>query len=127
MAVFVEWRHDKGIVLLYSGVLTGEELIAVNRSLVTERSGGLRYAIVDLSAVDELLISVADIRATIKDDKLLSGIAEPGMLVAIAAPQDLGFGLARMWEAFAGHETKWRIAVFRSIDDASLWIQKSLG
>jgi hypothetical protein len=126
MAVTVDWRDDKGIVLICSGVLTGEELINVNKSLVAERSRGLRYAIVDLSAVDEIQVSPTDLRATVEDDRRLAAIVEPGMPVAIAAPQDLGFGLARMWEALADRETEWRISVFRSMDDANSWIEKNL-
>jgi len=126
MAVTVEWRNDKGIALRCSGAITGEELISANRSLVGEQCRGLRYAVVDLSTVNEIRVSAADVRATVEDDKLLARIAAPEMLVAIAAPQDLGFGLARMWEALASRDTEWRISVFRSITDANSWIQKSL-
>jgi hypothetical protein len=86
----------------------------------------MRYAIVDLSEAEEIHVSPAELRATVEEDKHIAQIAEPGMLVVIAAPQDLGFGLARMWEAFVSRDTKWRISVFRSIDDATAWIQKSL-
>jgi hypothetical protein len=126
MAVTVEWRSDRGIVFICSGALTGEELLSANQSLITERSRGMRYAIVDLSAAEEIHVSPAELRAAVEDDKRLAQITAPGMLVAIAAPQDLGFGLARMWEVFASRDTAWRISVFRSIDDANSWIQKRL-
>jgi hypothetical protein len=126
MAVTVEWRNDKGVVLSCSGVLTGQELIDANRSMVAEGNRGLRYAILDISAVEKIQVSPADVRATVEDDRRLAAMAAPGMLVAIAAPQDLGFGLARMWEVFAGRETEWRISVFRSMDDANSWIKQNL-
>jgi hypothetical protein len=36
MPITVEVRNDKGLILSCSGVLTGNELIDVKRSLVTE-------------------------------------------------------------------------------------------
>ncbi len=124
--VTVEVRNDKGLVLLCSGVLTGEELINVKRSLVTEQNKNLRYIISDLTHVHEFQIPTDVVRTMVAENKRLAVIAEPGMLVAIAAPQQLGFGLARMWEAYADHETGWRISVFHSRADADLWIQQNL-
>ena len=124
--VTVEVRNDKGLVLLCSGVLTGEELINVKRSLVTEQNKNLRYIISDLTHVHEFQIPTDVVGAMVAENKRLAAIAEPGMLVAIAAPQQLGFGLARMWEAYAHHETGWRTSVFHSRADTDLWIQQNL-
>ena len=126
MAVTVEVQNDKGLVLSCSGVLTGKELIDVKSSLVTEQNKHLRYIITDLTHVHEFQISSDAIRKMVAENKRLAAIAEPGMLVAIAAPQELGYGLARMWEAYAHHETGWRTSVFHSRADADLWIQHTL-
>ncbi len=71
-------------------------------------------------------ITTDAIRSVVAENKRLAAIAEPGTLVAIAAPQELGYGLARMWEAYAHHETGWRTSVFHSRADADLWIQHNL-
>jgi hypothetical protein len=126
MAVTVEVRNDKGLVLSCSGVLTEKELIDVKRSLVTEQNKHLRYIITDLTHVHEFQIHAPAIRKMVAENKRLAAIAEPGMLVAIVAPQELGYGLARMWEAYAHHETGWRTSVFHSRADAELWIQHNL-
>jgi hypothetical protein len=126
MAVTVEVRNDKGLVLSCAGVLTGKELIDVKRSLVTEQNKHLRYIITDLTHVHEFQIHTPAIREVVAENKRLAAIAEPGMLVAIAAPQELGYGLARMWEAYAHHETGWRTSVFHSRADAELWVQHNL-
>ena len=47
-------------------------------------------------------------------------MAKREMLVVIAAPQDLGCGLAWMWEAFAIHETGYRTMRSRSKVDADI-------
>ena len=41
--------------------------------------------------------------------------------VAIIAPQDAPFGMARMWEAFA-HDTGWQTQVFHDRPAADLWL-----
>lgn len=125
MPVTVEALHDGGVVLHYSGVLTAVEIIRAKRSLVSEQNRGLHYLIVDASAADEFHISTDELRVIAKENKRLAAIATSGMPVAIAAPQDLGFGLARMWKVFAA-ETGWRISVFRSRAEAESWIQGRL-
>ena len=125
MAVTVEVRGDGGIVLHYFDVLTAEQIIQAKRSLVTEQNRGMKYLIVDIAADVEIHISSAELRAIVEENKRLAAIAVPAMPVAIAAPQDLAFGLARMWEAYA-QETGWRINVVRSRAEADSWIQKNL-
>jgi hypothetical protein len=125
MAVTIEIRDDKGVVLHYSGLLTANQIINAKRTLVTEQHHGLRYLIVDVTAAVEIHISAAEIWAIVDENKRLALIAEPGMPVAVAAPQDIGFGMARMWEVHP-HETGWRIAVVRSRAEADSWIQQNL-
>jgi hypothetical protein len=48
----------------------------------------------------------------------------PNMLVAIAAPRDYAFGMARMWQAFV-EDTGWNTAVFRSRAAASDWLREN--
>jgi hypothetical protein len=46
--------------------------------------------------------------------------------VAIVAPSDLAFGIARMWEAFA-EVTRWNTHVFRSRAEADPWLRPWAG
>jgi hypothetical protein len=43
--------------------------------------------------------------------------------VAVVAPADLSFGLARMTRAFAD-ELPWRFAVFRTLEEALAWLDR---
>jgi hypothetical protein len=45
--------------------------------------------------------------------------------VAVVAPQDLSFGLARMYEFFAD-SIPWDFVVFRSVDTALAWLRVPL-
>ena len=124
MAVAAKLHTNGCVVLTCSGVLTGQELINAMRSLVKERSNGIRCFITDLTAVDLATISTDELRAIVDEDKLLSAFAKPGMRVAVVAPLDFGFGLFRMWEVFA-EKTGWRILVFRSRALADPWVQQT--
>jgi hypothetical protein len=124
--VTVENQNDMGVVLTCSGLGTGEEFINVARSLVTERNRGLKYIIVDLTEIDDFQASTAEVRAVASENVQLAHIAEPKMLVAVAATKDIGFGIARMWEVYASFKTAWRISVFRSRGEANAWIQQNL-
>ena len=125
MAVTVEARSDKGLVLSYSGILTGQEIVDVKRTLITEQNRGLRYLIIDTTATDEIHISPSEIRRIVEENMRLAAITEPGMLAAVAAPQDLAFGLSRMWEVISSG-TGWRTKVFHSMAEADSWIARNL-
>lgn len=126
MPVLIEVKDGKGILLLSSGIVTGQEFLEISRNLVSKHNQGLRYAIVDITDFDGIHASTAEIRTIALENKRLAEIAEPGMRVAIAAQRDIAFGLARMWEAFASHDTGWRISVFRSRSEADAWVHQDI-
>lgn len=47
--------------------------------------------------------------------------------IALVMSNDFSFGMARMWEAYTGLAASFETCVFRSIDEASAWIEKGLG
>jgi hypothetical protein len=53
--------------------------------------------------------------------ELRSEDAEVAPKIAVVAPRDLSFGLARMYEAFAD-SIPWKLAIFRSAEDALAWL-----
>jgi hypothetical protein len=123
MPCTAEFRDDQGLVLSGFGVVTGNELIDVNRSLVCDRIKSLRYVIVDLTPATELHVATLDIRAIVEEDRRLAALAPRRLPVAIATSSNLGFGLARMWETFVGDVTEWQTALFRSRKEAESWVQ----
>ena len=83
-----------------------------------------KYQIVDLSDVTELSMTSEDIEAAAFNDirffKKLKTI-----FVAVIAPDDLSFGLTRMWQTYADSpfiETD----VFKDIDSAKKWISSKM-
>jgi hypothetical protein len=45
--------------------------------------------------------------------------------IALVMPEDSAFGLARMWESFTENKALFKTNVFRSIDDAFMWIEEN--
>lgn len=52
-----------------------------------------------------------------------SAEVNPDALVAVVAPNDLEFGLSRMWQILSD-ETPWEIRVFRGGEEARMWIRE---
>jgi hypothetical protein len=114
-----------GIHLTGAGTVLGSEIVAgafeAHRDPV--RARGLRYALVDLTELTVLQITTEEIRQVVAEDKITAKFA-PGAFVAIVAPRDYVFGMARMWQAFA-EVTGWETAVFRDRAEAIEWLKAS--
>lgn len=53
-----------------------------------------------------------------------SVIELPPIKVAIVAPSDLNFGVARMWQQLSEDRTVAQIGVFRTVPDALEWLER---
>ncbi len=124
-------KDGDGILLRANGVLTGAELVEENRRFfdVALAPGGdfgcYRFWFSDYSAA-----RLNDVQA--EHMQVLGGIAlraatvNPSLLVAILAPDNYPFGMARMWTALSD-ETGWPVEVCRQRDDAAHWLAQRLG
>ena len=83
----------------------------------------VEYFISDLAGVTDLQVSVEEIRklsiAEVRTAPLI-----PHLAMAVVAPSDFIFGMARMWQVFA-RETGWNLGVFRSRSEAEAWVRCS--
>ena len=125
MPFSTEYLNDgRGVQIAAAGVLTAQEILDAKAGLLRspERLKGLHYALIDMSAVTELHITRYDIPEFVAADMQIAMIVPRRMAVAIVAPGDLAFGVARMWEAFA-EVTRWHTHVFRSRAEAGSWLR----
>src|SRR5690349_16987058 len=95
---YVDRGH--GVRSVGSGVVTGAEI----RGALDEVAGSgpeshraLRFAVVDLTGVTELRATPTEVRRIAATDRTLQAVT-PGVVVAVIAPEDHVFGMARMWE-----------------------------
>ena len=113
-------------ILTGMGLMTDEDVIEANNTIYAseEKIAQLKYQLCDYTKVDKFEISNFELRRIASQDEKAATL-NPDMLVAIVSVQDLMFGLARMWEAYAG-ETPFETAVFREWEEAKAWIQARL-
>ena len=88
----------------------------------SDRLKGLHYGLIDLTDVTELRATRDDVLEFVQVDMQIALSVPRALAVAIVAPSDLAFGIARMWEAFA-EVTRWNTHVFRSRAEADPWLR----
>jgi len=110
------------VILVHVGATPDDEFLAFYRSLYeSDTFDSSMNQLVDLRQADsqsrspEVLRQFAGfIKSTLEDDGVYPKIA-------VVAPRDLSFGLARMYQAFAA-SVPWDFAVFRAMDAALAWL-----
>jgi len=123
--ISIEGRQD-GVGIIYHcyGHMTiGDFFQAGNGFLAyPEEIKKWRYAIVDLTSAGNMQISSDEIRSVVEQNKRIASIAHAGVILAVAAPRDLGFGLSRMWEILM-EQIGWETMTFRSLEEADDWVR----
>jgi hypothetical protein len=123
MPFSIEWTDDGRTVLCSgSGVVTGGEILRATETCLAqpERFRTLLRATIILAGITELEVSADDVKRIAFLDGRLAAL-NPRAAVAIVAPQDSVFGVARMWEAYV-EDTGWQTGVFRTLFDAEAWL-----
>ena len=124
MAFAVDFRDDGRTLLLSgTGVVTGREIIHVKETLLSqqEQVRSVTRAMVLFAEVTVLEVSTEEIRRVVGLDQQLARLA-PHLAVAIVAPKDYMFGLARTWEALVDG-AGWQTGVFQTRSDAAAWLE----
>ena len=106
------------------GRITDQDMIESARQVMSmeESFPVWRFAIIDLQADVVLDLDFHEIQAAALRHQQMSGALHEGFLVAVIAPKDVQFGLARMWQSFAD-ATGWEINVLRSRSEAEAWLR----
>ena len=123
MAALTEFiENGRGVVFHGVGELTGREIIEVKEQLAADeqRVRLLEFALVLLVEVRAFKITAEEVRVIAAIDHRLARLV-PHLKVAIAAPRDHDFGVARMWEVIAD-VPGWMKRVFRDRGKAESWI-----
>jgi hypothetical protein len=120
-----EWVSEgRGVHLAGTGPLTGQEILDAKPRLfrARDRLKSLHYWLIDVTDVTELSITRDDVLEFVQVDMQIALIVPRPLAVAIVAPSDLAFGIARMWHRFA-EVTRWNTHVFRSREEADPWLR----
>lgn len=128
MAFSIEFVDDgRGVMQIGNGIVTGQELIDTAKFILEKMQQGtpVSYDLIDLSNIERFSASCDDIRgiARINTDmaKLVGKIE-----VAVVAPSDVAYGMARMWQVYV-QSTGWDTYVFRNQTEAQAWLATQHG
>jgi hypothetical protein len=123
MPIGFQFRPEHNLVICtQAGKVGDEELVHSYTSLFgSERYEPTMNILVDWSHADssERSRSVLENFAAIAQKRFQGNSAKP--MVAVIAPQDVAFGLARMYDVFA-NTVSWNFAVFRTSGEALDWL-----
>lgn len=126
MTYQVEFKHEgTGFHLTGFATVLGSEIIAAAAEAHRDeaRARRLRYALVDLADLTEFRVATEEVRLIVAEDMITARLA-PRIVVAIVAPRDYAFGMARMWQVFA-EDTGWTTQVFRGRAEAIEWLREN--
>jgi hypothetical protein len=122
--VRIEWIDSgRGIVLKGAGKLTGPEMIEAKEEVARDEAQLRRveFWLVVFTEVEAFHITIQDIRELAAIDHRLA-VHLPRSAVALVAPRDHDFGMARMWEAILDIPG-WTTSVFRERAEAEAWLR----
>jgi hypothetical protein len=112
----------RGILRVWSGAVTARDVIAANAdSFAREDWTKVEYVIADFTGATTVQATADEIRQ-ISFAEVRHAMSFPHLVIAVVAPTDIIFGLARMWQVFAG-ATGWTLRVCRSRDEAEGWVR----
>jgi hypothetical protein len=126
MPISIEGRQDgAGVIYYCHGDMTIDDFFQAGIGFLAfpEEIKKWRYSVIDLTSVAAMHLSSDDIRSVVEQNKRIAAIAHPGVILAVAAPKDLGYGLARMWEILM-EQIGWETMTFRSRAEAESWIRQ---
>lgn len=70
-----------------------------------------------------MTVHAADVVPHLEIVRSVWGSGEPRPKMAVVAPEDADFGMARMFELIAGDDLPHRLMVVRNLDDACEWLE----
>ena len=101
-----------------NGVFNREEALAHRARLFADPDFDPNYSqLLDLTHVTRFDLNAADLRQLAEDDPFTTSSRR-----AFLVPNDLSYGLGRMYEIFRESAGEHGIRIFRSLDEALDWI-----
>ena len=115
-----KWER-RGVTWIFWGVVSGEELLEANQEIYGDaRFDGMRFQIVDMTAVERFDVSLDDMTVLAATDKAASK-SNPDVRVAVAARDELIRQLSLYYEREADG-SPWRQQIFESVEAARNWV-----
>ena len=124
MPINHEIVNNRYVVFHSEGVLTAAEVDHANDWLYSKFPELARFQIWDHSALVEIIADTADWENMAAQDQAATESLS-SIVIALVGTTDLVYGLLRMYEAFADHDSI-QTKVFRDLSSAENWIRKKI-
>ena len=127
MPVDVQRVHGGlGRLFLCRGAVKGGEFIARNQEMLSAKADyrGVRWVLIDQTRSTSLDIPSAEVQVIVEQDERLAAEL-PELVIGVVVPQDLGFGVSRMWEMLT-ERPGWSVRVFRARPEAEAWLREEV-
>lgn len=128
MPYLTELTEDcRGILRVGRGLITGEDLLAasVAATQLVQNTANFQYEFVDLSAVTELRLTPMELEEIADQDRIAAKY-RPNAIVAIVAPREDTFEVAKKWERQMA-DLNWMTHVSRSRAETLRWLEERVG
>lgn len=122
MAYTTTWLPH-GVIWVYSGKLTGNELLQSNLDIFgDERFDNLRFQIVDLTNVDSLEVTEKHMRKIAHLD-MAAARSNPRVKVAVVTTSDEGLGITNYYDQQTAEKSPWTTKIFSTFKEAQAWVR----
>ena len=112
-----------GTIAWLEGVITGEDLVQVNKTVYThEYSGEHTFHLIVMSEDVEFGTSMSLLEGLADIDRRESQTRE--LFCCVVAPTDFTFGMTRAWGAYSDDDNFHNRAV-RSLEEAIVWLESN--
>jgi hypothetical protein len=111
-----------GAELCFTDFVSGQELLDAKDEFFRHPfDSAARYVLCDFSEASKFDIPTSDVDRLVEQDRAEIS-RHPHLLEVVIAPQNLVYGLARMWQAKV-NMVRPHTAVVRQLDEAVAWLQ----
>jgi hypothetical protein len=123
----LEYRIDQErrlVVATATGILLDDEVFAYQRGVWTRPEVAGFDEVFDLGGIEDLVLASSEKARTLADLASTMDVAGSPSRLAIVAPQDYAYGLARMYETYRTLHPRGEkaVQVFRSMGAALDWL-----
>lgn len=113
---------ERLVILVHTGIVTDDEFMSFYKALFEGTQFDESFnLLVDLRQAESSVRSAATLDEFANFIRRQYGSTTERPKVAVVAPEDISFGLARMYEVFSG-DVSWEFEVFRTADTALAWL-----
>jgi len=114
---------DRGVVIVFSGVVKGEEMNDLHKSIRTDKKlSTLRYQIWDFSRINDIKVSFDELRNYAMHDSM-GALKNPNKRIAIIIRKKAPSGLDTLFHAYEKAWGGYESATFTDIEAARKWAQ----